>query len=231
MANTSPAQGRWAVRPVPPEPRSIVELIRAGTLDSELAATIWLLIEAGVPIVVAGEGQGTGKSTLLGALLAFVPPDTTIVELPRRVGDVRLAAAGHGARLGGRRERGPAPGSRGHQARSHRAARERAVGPPAGLHVGRSRAARGSGRLDRLRPRDHDPRRLARGGLRRTATAPSCADRGRAVAPRRRRRPASHRPEPSARGRRPLRPARRARRPRSPAASRAGRARHLGSRG
>jgi flagellar protein FlaI len=81
VADTSPARGRWAFRPVPPEPRSIVELIRDGTLDSELAATIWLLVEAGVPLIVAGEGQGTGKTTLLGALLDFVSPTTTVVEL------------------------------------------------------------------------------------------------------------------------------------------------------
>lgn len=81
MADTSPARGRWAVRPVPPEPRSIVELIRGGTLNSELAATLWLLIEGGVPLLVAGEGQGTGKSTLLGALLDFVPAETRVVEL------------------------------------------------------------------------------------------------------------------------------------------------------
>ena len=81
MADTSPARGRWAVRPLPPEPRSIVELIRGGTLDSELAATLWLLVEAGVPLLVAGEGQGTGKSTLLGALLDFVLPGIRVVEL------------------------------------------------------------------------------------------------------------------------------------------------------
>ncbi len=81
MADTSPARGRWAFRPVPPEPRSIVELIRAGTIDAELAATIWLLVEANVPLLVAGEGQGTGKTTLLRALLDFVPPETRVVEL------------------------------------------------------------------------------------------------------------------------------------------------------
>lgn len=81
MADTNPARGRWAVRPVPPEPRSIVELIRAGTLDAELAATIWLLVEAHVPLLVAGEGKGTGKTTLLQALLDFVPPETRVVEL------------------------------------------------------------------------------------------------------------------------------------------------------
>lgn len=81
MADTSPVRGRWAFRPVPPEPRSIVELIRAGTLDAELAATIWLLVEARVPLVVAAEGHGAGKTTLLRALLDFVPPEMRVVEL------------------------------------------------------------------------------------------------------------------------------------------------------
>lgn len=81
MADTSPALGRWAFRPIPPEPRSIAELIRTGTLDAELAATIWLLIEARVPLLVAGGHQGVGKSTLLGALLDFLPPELRVVEL------------------------------------------------------------------------------------------------------------------------------------------------------
>lgn len=81
MPDSSPARGRWAFRPVPPEPRSISELIRTGTLDAELAATIWLLLEARVPLLVAGEAHGVGRSTLLGALLAFVPPELRIVEV------------------------------------------------------------------------------------------------------------------------------------------------------
>ena len=81
MADTSPERGRWAFRPVPPEPRSIVELIRAGTLDAELAATVWLLVGGRVPLIVAGDGRGIGKSTLLWALLDFLPPEARIVEL------------------------------------------------------------------------------------------------------------------------------------------------------
>jgi hypothetical protein len=81
VAETSSQRGRWAVRHVPPTPRSIVELIRAGTLDAELAATLWLLIEGGVPVVVAAEARGVGKSTLLGALLDFLPPGIHTIEL------------------------------------------------------------------------------------------------------------------------------------------------------
>ena len=81
MADISPVPGRWAFRPIPPEPRSIAELIGSGMLDAELAATIWLLVEARVPIVVAAEAQHVGKTTLLTALLDFLPPTTRLVEL------------------------------------------------------------------------------------------------------------------------------------------------------
>jgi hypothetical protein len=58
-----------------------VELLRAGTLDAELGATLWVLIEGRVPVIVAGAEQGTGKSTLLTALLDFLPQDARVVEL------------------------------------------------------------------------------------------------------------------------------------------------------
>lgn len=81
VAESSPARGRWAIRHVPPTPRSIVELIRAGTLDAELAATLWLLIEARVPLVVGAMPRLAGKTTLLDALLVFLAPGTRTVEL------------------------------------------------------------------------------------------------------------------------------------------------------
>jgi hypothetical protein len=62
-------------------PRSVVELIRAGTLDAELAATLWLLIEARVPLVVAAWAGRTGKTTLLNALLDFLPRGARAMEL------------------------------------------------------------------------------------------------------------------------------------------------------
>ena len=56
-----------------PEARSIVELLRDRVLDAQLAALLWQLVEARIPLVVAGEGRGVGKTTLLAALLDFLP--------------------------------------------------------------------------------------------------------------------------------------------------------------
>ena len=61
--------------------RSVVDLIRTGTLDAELAAHLWLLVEAHVPIVVAAKVQGTGKSSVLRAVMDFLPPATRIRQL------------------------------------------------------------------------------------------------------------------------------------------------------
>jgi len=58
-----------------------VEFIRAGTLDAELGAQLWLLIAARVPLVVAAQTRGAGTSSLLAALLAFLPEGVRVVEL------------------------------------------------------------------------------------------------------------------------------------------------------
>lgn len=81
MADATPQRAGWTFRPVPPTPRSITELIRAGTLDAELAATVWVLLEGRVPIIVAAEAGGAGKTTLLHALLDLLPPGLEPREL------------------------------------------------------------------------------------------------------------------------------------------------------
>ena len=66
---------------VEPPRRSVVELIAGGVLDADLAALAWVLVEARVPLVVAGLRQGAGKTTVLDALLDFLPPTTRRIEL------------------------------------------------------------------------------------------------------------------------------------------------------
>lgn len=59
----------------PAQRRSIVQLIADRALDAELAALLWLLIEGRLPLVVAGPPL-TGRTTILAALLDFLPPGT-----------------------------------------------------------------------------------------------------------------------------------------------------------
>ena len=108
VADISPASRRWAFRPIPPEPRSIVELIGTGVLDAELAATLWLLVEGRVPVIVAGEARGAGKSTLLGSLLAFLPGGVRLVEIAGQ--DEDFAWLPQASELGWPGRPGPAPG-------------------------------------------------------------------------------------------------------------------------
>jgi len=70
-------RGAW---PGPPR-RSIVELIDDGILDAELAALAWLLIEERLPVVVGALARGVGKTTLLEALLDFLPASVHRIDL------------------------------------------------------------------------------------------------------------------------------------------------------
>ena len=59
------------------EPPSIVELVRRGTLDAELAAIGWVLVEGRIPLVVAAPehsfGSGVGADILRGILVSLRP--------------------------------------------------------------------------------------------------------------------------------------------------------------
>ena len=71
----------WLRDRMSPPRRSVVELIRDGVLDAELAALAWLVVEARLPIVVGGGDQGAGKTTTLEALLDFLPNGLDRIDL------------------------------------------------------------------------------------------------------------------------------------------------------
>jgi archaeal flagellar protein FlaI len=64
------------------DPISVVDLVKRGSISIEGAAQLWLYIEGlsirPANIIIAG-GPGTGKTTLLNALLSFVPVSDRMV--------------------------------------------------------------------------------------------------------------------------------------------------------
>ena len=56
------------------------ELIRAGTLDSGLAAYLWMLIEMKGFVVIAGV-TASGKTTLLNALGTVINPNWKVLSI------------------------------------------------------------------------------------------------------------------------------------------------------
>ncbi len=66
------------------DPLSIIDLIKTGSLTYEVAGQLWLYMEGlslrPANLIIAG-GPGTGKTTLLNALLAFIPPKDRMVVI------------------------------------------------------------------------------------------------------------------------------------------------------
>lgn len=65
-------------------PLSVAQIIALGSVDVETAALIWLLLEHGASLTVAGPTDpqpGVGKTTTLNALLQFLPEGTGLVYM------------------------------------------------------------------------------------------------------------------------------------------------------
>lgn len=73
--------GWWGYHWTPPEPRSLLWLIERGALDVRVAAFLSLAVEARASFVVVAEPHEAGKTTLLTALLDFLPETTHPVYL------------------------------------------------------------------------------------------------------------------------------------------------------
>ncbi|MBR61618.1 MAG: hypothetical protein CL904_03020 [Dehalococcoidia bacterium] len=53
---------------------NIVSMIKNNTLDTRLAAMIWLLFERGSSVIFASEEKAAGKTSMLSAFIDFIPP-------------------------------------------------------------------------------------------------------------------------------------------------------------
>ena len=60
---------------------SIVDLIQAGTISVEMAAYAMRAMHEGASLLTAARPGGAGKTTLMAALLNFLPPEVPIVTV------------------------------------------------------------------------------------------------------------------------------------------------------
>jgi hypothetical protein len=85
----------------PPSP-SLVELIARGIVDAELAALVWVLVEGGVPLVIAAPAGRAGPGgQLLTGVLASVLQDTVDEGLASPLTPAGASSLVRGRRPGG----------------------------------------------------------------------------------------------------------------------------------
>ncbi len=61
-----------------PEPLSITQIMRAGTMTPRVAALLTLAVEHARSLILAADPPGAGKTTILTALFAFARPDASV---------------------------------------------------------------------------------------------------------------------------------------------------------
>lgn len=76
----SPKGGSFSIRRFREEPFSIIDLIELGTINEEIAAYFWVLIENRMTLAVIG-GTGAGKTSTLNAVASLVKPSMKIVTV------------------------------------------------------------------------------------------------------------------------------------------------------
>jgi hypothetical protein len=87
---------------------SLVDLLEAGTVDLSLAAYLAAAMRSGASLLVGARPGGAGKSTVMCALINFLPDDT-VIRLPQD--GVIQQAGGPAVRRGAMGHRSPVPGS------------------------------------------------------------------------------------------------------------------------
>jgi hypothetical protein len=60
---------------------SILDLVNSGTVDCKLAALLWVIMENRASVIVSSAPVYAGKTTLLHAILDFLPQDQNLIAL------------------------------------------------------------------------------------------------------------------------------------------------------
>jgi len=76
----SPDGPTITIRKFREDPLTITDIIKFGTLSYEAAAYLWLAVEHGANILIAG-GTSSGKTTTLNCLCIFIPPEERIITI------------------------------------------------------------------------------------------------------------------------------------------------------
>lgn len=76
----TPKGTSFTIRKFKEDPYSVVDLITFGTISVEIAAYLWMLMEAKMSIMVIGS-TGSGKTTILNAITGLVNPDFKIFSV------------------------------------------------------------------------------------------------------------------------------------------------------
>jgi flagellar protein FlaI len=76
----TPKGTSFTIRKFKEDPFSIVDLITFGTISIEIAAYMWILMEAKMSMMVIGS-TGSGKTTLLNAITGLIDPDFKIFSV------------------------------------------------------------------------------------------------------------------------------------------------------
>lgn len=68
------------IRKFAADPLQVADLIEFGTLTTELAETLEMMVDVGLNILISG-GTGTGKTTMLNVLSSFIPDRERIITI------------------------------------------------------------------------------------------------------------------------------------------------------
>jgi len=62
------------------DPWTVIDFIKNGTINKEVAAFLWLCLQYELSVLVSG-GTGAGKTSLLNILMPFIPPSQRIISI------------------------------------------------------------------------------------------------------------------------------------------------------
>lgn len=89
MREVSAGGSTFCIRKFRPEPFSIVDLVRLGTVDARLGAYFWFLLENKRSLMVVGE-TGAGKTSILNALAGLINANDKVITV-EEVAELNLA--------------------------------------------------------------------------------------------------------------------------------------------